>query len=151
MVAIVAVVGLTVGLGLFTFHYGEGAAYLSDNPDACVNCHIMQEQFDSWINSSHQPATVCNSCHVPDGPIAKWISKADNGFFHSVAFTPQEPSRPDPYQATQCPHRAGQLRELSLRFRSRDARRPARRRGRMRPLPQGCRPCSLALNTRISR
>jgi cytochrome c nitrite reductase small subunit len=94
MVAVVAVLGLTLGLGLFTFYYGEGASYLSDNPEACVNCHVMQEHYDSWVNSSHAHATVCNSCHIPDGPIAKWISKADNGFFHSVAFTLR--NHPDP-------------------------------------------------------
>jgi len=95
MLGIAGVAGLALGLGLFTFHYGEGTAYLSDDPEACVNCHIMQEQFDSWIKSSHQPATVCNSCHLPpEGEIAKWVSKADNGFFHSWAFTFR--NHPDP-------------------------------------------------------
>jgi cytochrome c nitrite reductase small subunit len=88
------VVGLAGGLGLFTFHYGEGTAYPSDDPAACTNCHIMQEQFDSWVKSSHSAFTTCNSCHLPDGPVAQWVSKADNGFFHSWAFTFR--NHPDP-------------------------------------------------------
>jgi cytochrome c nitrite reductase small subunit len=91
---VAAVVGLALGLGTFTFHYAQGTAYLSENPEACVNCHIMQEQFDSWIKSSHQPVTNCNGCHLPKGAVTKWISKADNGFFHSWAFTFR--NHPDP-------------------------------------------------------
>jgi cytochrome c nitrite reductase small subunit len=94
MLLVAGVIGLAGGIGLFAFHYGEGTAYLSDDPEACVNCHVMQDHFDSWINNSHQPVTVCNSCHLPDGPISKWVSKADNGFFHSVAFTLR--NHPDP-------------------------------------------------------
>jgi cytochrome c nitrite reductase small subunit len=87
-------VGLALGMGGLSFHYGEGTAYLSDDPAACVNCHIMQEQFDSWVKSSHHIAATCNSCHLPEGPIHKWVSKADNGFFHSWAFTFR--NHPDP-------------------------------------------------------
>jgi cytochrome c nitrite reductase small subunit len=88
------VLGLVLGLGGVTFHYGEGTAYLSEDPAACVNCHIMQEQFDSWVKSSHHTVATCNSCHLPKGPIHKWVSKADNGFFHSWAFTFR--NHPDP-------------------------------------------------------
>jgi cytochrome c nitrite reductase small subunit len=82
-----ALAGAFVGLGLFTFGYGEGHAYLSDDPGACVNCHVMQPQYDSWLNSSHQPRATCNDCHLPHGFLGRWTAKADNGFFHSWAFT----------------------------------------------------------------
>ncbi len=94
MLGVAGILGLTVGLGSFTFYYGQGTAYLSQNPEACINCHIMQEQFDSWIKSSHHSVATCNSCHLPKGAITKWISKADNGFFHSWAFTFR--NHPDP-------------------------------------------------------
>jgi cytochrome c nitrite reductase small subunit len=87
LLAVVGVGGLAGTLGLFTFHYGEGTAYLSDDPAACTNCHVMQEQFDSWLQSSHRPVAVCNSCHLPQQVAHRWVSKADNGFFHSWAFT----------------------------------------------------------------
>jgi cytochrome c nitrite reductase small subunit len=85
-----ALVGVLVGVGLFTFGYGEGHAYLSNDPAACTNCHIMQPQYDSWLNSSHQAQATCNDCHLPRGLLTKLVAKADNGFFHSWAFTFQD-------------------------------------------------------------
>ncbi len=85
--AIAITLGLVVGLGVFTFGYGEGAAYLTSDPAACMNCHIMRGHFDSWSKSSHHAVAVCNDCHLSHHPIGKWITKADNGFFHSLAFT----------------------------------------------------------------
>lgn len=82
-----AALGVAVGLGAFTFGYGDGAAYLSNDPAACANCHVMQAHYDSWLKSSHEDVATCNDCHVPHGFPAKWITKADNGFFHSLAFT----------------------------------------------------------------
>lgn len=79
--------GIVAGLGAFTFGYGKGASYLSNDPKGCANCHVMQGHFDSWQHSSHQHVAVCNDCHLPHDPIGKWIVKGDNGFFHSLAFT----------------------------------------------------------------
>ena len=92
-------VGVLGGLGAFTFTYGKGASYLSSNPDACVNCHIMRDQYASWTASSHSAQAGCVDCHLPHGPVTKWISKAENGWFHSVGFTLQnfpEPIRIKP-------------------------------------------------------
>ncbi len=88
-VSIVAtvMVGVLCGVGAFTFGYGQGASYLSPDPAACVNCHVMQGHYDSWQHSSHSRVAVCNDCHLPHHPIMKWVTKADNGFFHSLAFT----------------------------------------------------------------
>ena len=81
--------GLLAGVGTFTFGYGKGASYLSNNPVGCANCHVMQAHFDSWQHSSHHHVAVCNDCHLPHNFIGKWVTKADNGFFHSLAFTLQ--------------------------------------------------------------
>lgn len=87
-VLVVIGAAIFVGIGLFTFSYGNGMAYLSNDPQACAQCHVMQDHFDSWSHSSHHAVAVCNDCHLPhDNPIGKWITKADNGFFHSLAFT----------------------------------------------------------------
>ncbi len=86
IVLVVALGGL-LGLGAFTFGYGEGGAYLSDDPAACVNCHVMQSSYDSWVKSSHRAVATCNDCHLSPHPVGKWVTKADNGFFHSLAFT----------------------------------------------------------------
>ncbi len=85
--AIAVVGGVLAGVGFFTFGYAEGFSYMSNDPEACINCHVMEGHFDSWVNSSHRHVAVCNDCHLPAHPVGKWITKADNGFFHSVAFT----------------------------------------------------------------
>lgn len=79
--------GVLGGLGAFTVGYGDGAAYLTNDPRACANCHVMQSHFDSWLKSSHENVATCNDCHLPHTFPGKWITKADNGFFHSLAFT----------------------------------------------------------------
>lgn len=86
-VLVAVALGALVGLGIFTFGYGEGAAYLSDDPAACSNCHVMNDAYGSWLKSSHREVATCNDCHLAPDPIGKWVTKADNGFFHSLAFT----------------------------------------------------------------
>ncbi len=86
---LVILLGLLIGLGGFTFDYGEGLSYFSTNPEACVNCHIMKSQFDSWQKASHHTAATCVECHLPHDFINKYISKAENGWNHSSAFTLQ--------------------------------------------------------------
>lgn len=79
--------GGIIGLGGFTFAYAEGASYFSNDPQACVNCHIMQEVFDGWNHGSHKAVAVCNDCHTPHTFPAKYVIKGINGWNHSVAFT----------------------------------------------------------------
>jgi cytochrome c nitrite reductase small subunit len=79
--------GMLGGIGVFTFGYGKGAAYMTNDPTACTNCHVMQGHFDSWVKSSHKNVAVCNDCHLPHDLVGKMVTKTDNGFFHSLAFT----------------------------------------------------------------
>jgi cytochrome c nitrite reductase small subunit len=81
------VVGAALGVGLYTFAYAKGASYMTNDPGACANCHIMQDHFDGWLHSSHRSVAVCNDCHTPIGMIPKYATKASNGFWHSFAFT----------------------------------------------------------------
>jgi cytochrome c nitrite reductase small subunit len=87
-VVVATAFGALGGLGAFTFGYGEGYAYLGNDPQSCANCHVMQEHYDAWLKSSHHAVAVCNDCHTPHHSLlAKYLTKADNGFFHSLAFT----------------------------------------------------------------
>lgn len=79
--------GLLIGLGVYTFGYAKGASYMTDDPKACANCHVMQDQYAGWMKSSHRKVAVCNDCHTPHGFIPKYFTKALNGFHHSLAFT----------------------------------------------------------------
>ena len=86
--------GLLIGTGAFTFKYAEGLSYFSTDPKACMNCHIMTPQYDSWQKSSHHAVAGCVDCHLPHTFIAKYIAKAENGYHHSKAFTTQEFQEP---------------------------------------------------------
>lgn len=79
--------GAALGLGAYTFVYAKGASYLSTDPAVCANCHIMGEHFAAWQRSSHRAAAGCSDCHMPHDLVGKYLTKASNGFWHSVAFT----------------------------------------------------------------
>ncbi len=79
--------GIFLGLGVFTFVYARGGSYLTDDPEACANCHVMGPQYAGWMKSSHRKAAVCNDCHAPEAFLPKYATKALNGFLHSWAFT----------------------------------------------------------------
>lgn len=80
-------IGAAVGIGAYTFAYAQGWAYLTNNPAACANCHIMRVEYDGWIKSSHRSVAVCNDCHTPANFVGKYMTKATNGFWHSFYFT----------------------------------------------------------------
>jgi cytochrome c nitrite reductase small subunit len=79
--------GIAAGVGVYTFIYAKGYSYLTNDPKACVNCHIMRNQFDGWVKSTHHAAADCNDCHVPHNIIGKYNTKSQNGFWHSFYFT----------------------------------------------------------------
>lgn len=83
----IPLVGMMAGVGAFTLVYADGAAYLTNDPRACTNCHVMQGQYDAWIKSPHRSVATCNDCHTPHDFLGKYLTKARNGFHHSLAFT----------------------------------------------------------------
>jgi cytochrome c nitrite reductase small subunit len=62
--ALCAGLGIFFGVGGYTFHYAERLWYLSNDPRARVNCHIMRDQHDGWAHSSHHAVATCNDCHT---------------------------------------------------------------------------------------
>ena len=100
-------VGLLVGLGGYTFVYARGYSYLSDDPAACANCHVMRDHFAAWTRASHRTVAVCNDCHTPPGVVGKYTTKARNGFWHSFYFTTGR--YPDPLQITARNHDVTEL------------------------------------------
>ncbi len=86
-VSFTVALGILSGLSLFTFNYAEGTSYFSDDPQSCVNCHVMQEQFEGWNRGSHKAVATCNDCHSPHTFPGKYIVKGLNGWNHSLAFT----------------------------------------------------------------
>jgi cytochrome c nitrite reductase small subunit len=81
-------VAIIFGLGLFLLDFSNASSYLSDDPQACVNCHIMQPQYITWTHSSHRETASCNDCHVPhDNVVNKYFFKAKDGLYHATIFT----------------------------------------------------------------
>ena len=85
--ALAAGLGALAGLGGFTFIYAKGYSYLTNDPAACANCHIMRDYLDAWQKSSHHTVATCNDCHTPKPLVKKYAVKALNGFNHGLAFT----------------------------------------------------------------
>jgi cytochrome c nitrite reductase small subunit len=84
---LVAMIGVIVGLGFFTFVYAGGFSYLSSDPESCANCHIMQDVYDGWNKSSHKAVAACADCHAPHDIVKKYAVKGINGVNHTLAFT----------------------------------------------------------------
>lgn len=84
-----AALGIATAVGGYTFIYARGYAYMTNDPEACANCHVMQNHYDAWLQSSHRAVAVCNDCHTPPGLVPKYLTKARNGLHHSIAFTTQ--------------------------------------------------------------
>lgn len=80
-------IGAAVGLNVYTFIYAKGYSYLSNDPKVCMNCHVMKEQYDGWVKSTHHAAASCNDCHTPENLAGKYKTKMSNGFWHSFYFT----------------------------------------------------------------
>ncbi len=99
LAAVALVAGAGAGIGSYTFIYARGASYMTNDPAACANCHVMNTQYDGWRKSSHHAVAVCNDCHTPDNFIGKYYTKGLNGYHHSLAFTLQ--NFPEPIQITE--------------------------------------------------
>jgi cytochrome c nitrite reductase small subunit len=86
-ISIAILLGGAAGIGAYTFSYAEGTSYLTDDAQACANCHVMEEHLNAWAKSSHGKFATCNDCHAPHDFVGKYYCKSRNGLFHSYAFT----------------------------------------------------------------
>jgi len=85
---IFGVSGLCLGLAALAIHVSRAPSYLSDEPEVCVNCHVMRSEYVSWRHSSHAEVAHCNDCHVPhDSFVKHWLFKARDGLWHATVFT----------------------------------------------------------------
>ena len=81
-------VAVFLGIGVYILYVSKFHSYLSDSPEACVNCHIMTPQYTTWSKSSHHNVASCNDCHVPHNNVFnKYYFKAKDGLRHATLFT----------------------------------------------------------------
>lgn len=82
------VLGISSGLGAYIFYESRAWSYLFDDPQACINCHIMIPQYTTWQHSAHARVASCNDCHVPhDNAFNMYYFKARDGMRHAGLFT----------------------------------------------------------------
>ncbi|MCC6485745.1 MAG: cytochrome c nitrite reductase small subunit [Armatimonadetes bacterium] len=75
------------GAGAYALKSTNAASYLSDDPKACLNCHIMQPMYDSWKASPHASVTNCMDCHTPhSSAFAGYVFKSRSGLRHSFVY-----------------------------------------------------------------
>lgn len=80
--------GVLGGTELLVAHLSRATSYLSDNPETCMNCHVMTTQYVTWQHSSHANVATCNDCHVPhDSLVHAYRFKAEDGLRHAAIFT----------------------------------------------------------------
>ncbi len=72
----------------YLLNSSKALSYLSSDPKACINCHVMNTQFATWQHSAHRGKATCVDCHLPhESFLDKYMAKAKDGWNHSVAFT----------------------------------------------------------------
>jgi len=81
------ILAIFLGMSFYAIYISKAGSYLSDNPQTCINCHIMVPQFATWNHSSHREIASCNDCHVPHHNIfAHYYFKAKDGLRHATMF-----------------------------------------------------------------
>ncbi|MEI7982487.1 MAG: cytochrome c nitrite reductase small subunit [Bacteroidota bacterium] len=85
---VAVLLGIFFGIGLYAIYISRAFSYLSDNPETCINCHVMNPQYANWAHSAHRRVTNCNDCHVPhENVFKKYLFKAQDGLRHATIFT----------------------------------------------------------------
>lgn len=72
--------GLFVGI-IISVVTAKGLAY-TDSAEFCKSCHIMNNVYDSFVDSTHAEL-ACADCHLPhDSLVSKYTFKAKSGIGH---------------------------------------------------------------------
>ena len=88
-IAICVSVGVLIGLGVVVARIANAAAYLSNAPETCMNCHVMTDAYATWERGSHgRRIALCVDCHLPhENIVARTAFKSMDGVKHSYVFT----------------------------------------------------------------
>lgn len=87
-VSVIILMGIFTGIFFLLLHISRATSYLSDDPKACINCHVMYPQYASWTKGSHGNVATCADCHVPhENFIRQYYFKASDGLRHATFFT----------------------------------------------------------------
>lgn len=82
------ILGIFAGLAVYVIYISRAPSYLSDEPETCINCHIMVPYYAVWAHSAHREVASCNDCHVPHNNVFNsYYFKAKDGLRHATVFT----------------------------------------------------------------
>lgn len=85
---VIVLTGILTGILLLVVHISNATSYLSEEPETCINCHVMYPYFASWSKDSHARDATCVDCHIPqDNIFSKYFVKATDGLAHATYFT----------------------------------------------------------------
>lgn len=88
---VAGLVGILVGIALFTFVYAGGINYFGHEAATCNQCHAMTDHYESWSRGSHRDVATCQDCHMPHDNFPLWLyAEANNGFWHGLKFTTRD-------------------------------------------------------------
>lgn len=80
--------GILLGTISLLIQISRATSYLSNDPETCMNCHVMTDAYVSWKHDSHSRRTHCNDCHVPHTSLPReYAFKAHDGLRHAAIFT----------------------------------------------------------------
>jgi cytochrome c nitrite reductase small subunit len=79
---------IAIALFFLVISLSNATSYIKDEPDACINCHVMVPQYVSWEKDVHKLSTTCNDCHVPHNSLVDhfWF-KVKDGLRHAAVFS----------------------------------------------------------------
>lgn len=90
-ISAIAIVVVAVVIGIAGFEITSTTWF-------CNRCHVMNDNYDSWLHSSHQLAVEsCGGCHLPESLSSKLIYKTKVGL-HDMYVNVTGP--PDVLEAT---------------------------------------------------
>jgi cytochrome c nitrite reductase small subunit len=79
-------VGLVIGLASFLFLTADTAISYTDNARFCLNCHVMNDAYESLQLSNHKQFK-CTDCHAPHSYLPKVVFKTKSGLRDLYAVT----------------------------------------------------------------
>lgn len=85
-----SIAAFVVAIVVFVYlvNASRALSYLSKDPKACINCHVMNTSYATWQHSSHGRDVTCIQCHLPTHSVVeKYLAKMRDGWKHSSAFT----------------------------------------------------------------
>jgi cytochrome c nitrite reductase small subunit len=79
---------IVVAVVLFFFLFGSPRLLArSGEPDFCVECHVMEPAYESWIHSGAHRRNKCVDCHLPnENQGSHYMWKAINGLKDVLVF-----------------------------------------------------------------